>query len=149
MSKKKQSSPSTNILPFSSITKKISSFGNAHQEQATLHYSNIQQDLFYKKDLFIIIAWLLFYPLGIFLMYKYSLKLKKFRYILNILPLVIIAIANNTISLILGLFIPFIFIPIFTIGLFYCLFKTKYFMPYCTGIIICCLGFLTFTFFNI
>lgn len=149
MFKNEQTSKSNNALPFSSITKKISSFGNIHQEQATLHYSNIKQEAFYQKDLFIIIAWLLFYPLGIFLIYKYSLKLRKFRHLFNILPLIIIALANNTIALILGLFLPFIFIPIFTLGLFYCLLKTKYFMPYCTGIIISCLGFLTFSFLHI
>ena len=82
-------------------------------------------------------------------MYKYSLKLRKFRHLFNILPLIVIALANKTIAMILGLCIPFIFIPIFTISLFYCLVRTRYFMPSCAGIIASCIGFLVFTFFHI
>lgn len=132
----------------SSIIKQVSSFGSAHQKQADIHYTNLNQDTFYKKDWFILITWVLFYPLGIFLLYKYSIKLRKIRHLLNILPLVMIGVASNNIAMILGLLIPFIFIPIFTIGLLYCLIKTKYFMPYCSGIIISCVGIITFAFFH-
>lgn len=131
------------------LTKKLINFGDAHKEQTDLYLANIKQDKFYKKDSFIIITWLLFYPLGIFLMYKYSLKLRKFRHLFNILPLIVIALANKTIAMVLGLCIPFIFIPIFTISLFYCLVRTRYFMPSCAGIIASCIGFLVFTFFHI
>ncbi len=132
----------------SSIIKQVSSFGSAHQKQADIHYANMNQDTFYKKDWFILVTWVLFYPLGIFLLYKYSIKLRKIRHLLNILPLVMIGVASNNIAMILGLLIPFIFIPIFTIGLLYCLIKTKYFMPYCSGIIISCVGIITFAFFH-
>ena len=83
-------------------------------------------------------------------MYKYSLKLRKFRHLFNILPLIVIALANKTIAIILGLCITFSnFIPIFTISLFYCLVRKRYFMPSCAGIIASCIGFLVFTFFHI
>lgn len=131
------------------LTKKLINFGDTHKKQTDLYIANIKQDKFYKKDSFIIITWLLFYPLGIFLMYKYSLKLRKFRHLFNILPLIVIALANKTIAMILGLCIPFIFIPIFTISLFYCLVRKRYFMPSCAGIIASCIGFLVFTFFHI
>lgn len=131
------------------LTKKLLTLVKRIEKQTNLYLTNIKQDKFYKKDLFIIIMWFLFYPLGIFLMYKYSIKLRKFRHLLNILPLLIIILANKTIALILGLCIPFIFIPIFTISLFYCLFKTKYFMPSCSGIIASCMGILVFTLFHI
>ena len=109
------------------LTKKLINFGDTHKKQTDLYLANIKQDKFYKKDSFIIITWLLFYPLGIFL----------------------IALANKTIAMILGLCIPFIFIPIFTISLFYCLVRKRYFMPSCAGIIASCIGFLVFTFFHI
>lgn len=128
------------------VAEKLTAFSETHKEKQKEHLDNIKQNAFYKEDMFIITMIVLFYPLGIFLMYNYSKNLRKYRFIINFLPILAVSLLNQTLSGILGLFLPFIFIPIFTIGFFYCLYKTKYFMPYAVSVIICCINFLIWVF---
>lgn len=88
--------------------------------------------------MFILTMFILFYPLGIFLMYNYSLKLRKYRFIINILPLITVAIIDKMPATLLGIIYPLFFVPILTLIFFYRLYKTKYFMPCVASIVISC-----------
>lgn len=130
---KKLDSKQTNI-----VAEKLTAFGDAHKAEHKKHLANIKQDTFYKEDMFILTMFILFYPLGIFLMYNYSLKLRKYRFIINILPLITVAIIDKMPATLLGIIYPLFFVPILTLIFFYRLYKTKYFMPCVASIVISC-----------
>lgn len=150
LSNKKQTANNADETPTDNkIAKKLNEFGDIHTAAAENAINNITQDKFYKKDWFILLMYILFYPLGLFLVYKCSIRLRKFRFAFYVIPLIVISIVNNTLAGVLGLFLPMIFVPIFLIGFLYCLLKKRYFMPWGAGIIISCLSILVFGFTHI
>ena len=128
----------TNNKQTNIVAEKLTAFGDAHKAEHKKHLANIKQDTFYKEDMFILTMFILFYPLGIFLMYNYSLKLRKYRFIINILPLITVAIIDKMPATLLGIIYPLFFVPILTLIFFYRLYKTKYFMPCVASIVISC-----------